>query len=647
MSALPQTAPLPIATSSQSIPFGPLGFITYRRSYSRKLDENNPESPYEEFPQTIDRVLEAARTQLFVGFTDEEEAEARRLFLDLKCSVAGRFLWQLGTKTVERLGLLSLQNCAAIVIDEPVKPFLWLFDALMLGCGVGVNVQKENVYKLPKVKDDVTVTRMDTNDADFIVPDSREGWIELLRRTLEAYFVDGKSFSYSTICVRGKGAPIKKFGGVASGPEELCAGIEAIGGVLANRGGKNLRPVDAMDIADLIGQIVVSGNVRRAAIIIVGDPDDLQYLNAKRWDLGAIPNWRAMSNNSVVCNDFKYLPDQFWKGYTGNGEPYGLINMKLARSTGRLGDTQYKDRDIIGVNPCAEQFLENGETCCLAEIFLPRIESYDELLSAVKTVYRINKHALALKCHQKITEKVVHKNMRMGIGVTGYLQATEEQKAWLPDAYKALRAYDESYSKAHGFPKSIKLTTVKPSGSLSLLPHVTPGVHPGFARFFIRRIRIAANSPLIELCKKNGYPVEYQRNNDGTPDLNTQIVSFPCSFPEHTVLAKDMTAVQQLEYVKRLQTDWSDNAVSCTVYYRPEELPAIKEWLTANYNASIKSVSFLLHSEHGFDQAPYEEISEEDFKSLSKKVKPIRSGQFDGDAAESADECVSGACPIR
>jgi ribonucleotide reductase alpha subunit len=625
-------------------PWGPIGYITYKRTYSRRLKENDPNSDTEEFNQTVERVIKACRTQLKVGFTAEEEKRLEEIFLTLKGSVAGRFWWQLGTKTVDRLGLMSLQNCAGVVVDS-IKAFTWTMDALMLGSGVGYNIQREHVYQLPKVKK-AKVVRQDTNDADFIVPDSREGWIKLLEKALEAHFETGKGFTYSTICVRGKGAPIKGFGGLSSGPEELCWGIDNISNVLNGRAGKKIRPIDALDIMNIIGFVVVSGNVRRSAQLAVGDMDDLQFLNAKNWEDGAIPNWRAMSNNSVACNDIALLPDQFWNGYNGKGEAYGLINLKLSQEIGRLGETEYSDKSVMIFNPCSEQSLANYETCCLAEIFLPNIYSKEELFEVQKYLYRINKHSLALDCHAEETEEIVHKHMRMGIGVTGYLQATEEQRSWLKDAYLELRKFDKEYSAKHGWPTSIKLTTCKPSGTLSLLPNVTPGVHPAYSRYYLRRIRIASNNPLVETCRQHGFDIEYQRNFDGTDDKNTVIVSFPVSVPEGTIVASDLTAMQQMEYVKRLQSEWSDNAVSCTVYYKPEELPEIKKWLRKNYNKGVKTMSFLLHKDHGFAQAPYEEITKEQYEEYSSRTKPITSGEVVEDGIESM-ECSSGICPIK
>ena len=623
------------------IPWGEVGYATYKRTYSRPIKDRT-----EEWEETVDRVIEACNKQLKCEFNEHDQADIKRMMMQLKGTVAGRFLWQLGTKTVDRLGLPSLQNCAFVVVDDPIRPFTWAFEMLMLGSGVGYNIQREHVYQLPKVKKKVKVQHVNDHGADFIVPDSREGWTDLLKRVLEASFFTGQGFSYDTSLVRPAGSPIKGFGGTASGPNDLIWVMQEINRILNERSGQRLRPIDCLDIMNIIGKIVVAGNVRRSAQIAIGDHDDIEYLRAKRWDLGNIPNWRAMSNNSVACDDISLLPEEFWEGYKGNGEPYGLINLTASRRMGRTGETNYPDPNVMGYNPCAEQSLAPFETCCLAEIYLPNIETERELKDVATLLYRINKHSLAIKCAVPETEDIVHKNMRMGIGVTGYLQATEEQRSWLPAVYNHLRAYDQEYSRICGFPTSIKLTTVKPSGTLSLLAGVTPGAHPGYSQYYIRRIRMAADSELVKVCRDNGYHVEYVRNFDGTEDHSTVVVSFPCSFPENTTFADDMTAVDQLEVIKRLQAEWSDNSVSVTIYYRKSELDEIKAWLAENY-VNVKSVSFLLHNEHGFDQAPMEEITQEKWLEMSKSVTPITSLEhLNMDDIEIAD-CETGACPVR
>lgn len=632
-------------------PWGMLGYITYKRTYARIKDEANDDNmETEEFRDSVLRILDASQKQLNVNFSNDELKMAYKYLMSLKCSVAGRFLWQLGTETVNKIGTMSLQNCAFVNIDEPIKPFTWIFDVLMLGTGVGFNIQKHNVNKLPKLLDvDINIVRKDTKDADFIVPDSREGWVSLLEKMFEAYFYKGKSFSYSTILIRTAGSKIKGFGGTASGPEDLVKGLKNIQMVLKKRKGQQLTSVDCLDIINIIATIVVAGNVRRSALVSLGDYDDIEYLKAKNWGSGNIPNWRCMSNNSVVCENTDDLPAEFWEGYMGTSEPYGLVNLKLSQEIGRIKDgNEYPDPDVKGYNPCCEISLNNYETCCLSEIYLSNVESYEELKEIATIVYRICKHSLLLNCHHIDTQNIIHKNSRIGVGITGYMQSSEEQKSWLEPLYEYLREYDNEYSEKLNIPKSIKLTTVKPSGTLSLLAGVTSGCHPAIYQYFIRRIRIASTNPLIELCKSKGYKTEYQKNFDGTEDKNTMVVEFPCCYPEGSKLAKDMSAVDQLEVVKDLQYKWSDNSVSCTIYYRLHELDEIKFWLSKNFRYNVKTCSFLLHNDHGFIQAPFEEISKEEYEKLIKFVKPIKNGNIMlEESPDMSGECAGGVCPIR
>jgi len=1165
-------------------PFDSLGLFTFLRTYARRHKDDDPNSSVETWEECITRVVNSCNTQLNCNFTDEERQEFFDLLYNLKCSVAGRFLWQLGTRTVDKLGLMSLQNCAFTVIDEPVKPFTWIMNFLMLGAGCGYRISKEDVEKLPMVHG-VEIIRRDVKDSDFIVPDTRQGWVKLLGKVLKAHFYSGKGFTYSCHLLRSKGAPIKGFGGLASGPDELCKGIEQISVILNKKAGQKVNTVDCLDIANIIGRIVVSGNVRRclpigssvqtnkglvnieninvgdmvatmkgyrkvrnffyqgvqdlleiklmsgksfvctpnhkiavyensnfntyvwkmakdintntdfmikykevpmdkktkniyynnenvenykfpyfveidkvkeinfnqgnnytydleieeeheffsqgylchnSAQIALGDASDGDFMKAKRWDLGNIPNWRCYSNNSVICNDINEILDNedFWSGYQGNGEPYGLINLNLCRKTGRIGDLQYPDKSVEGVNPCvsgdtivfteegpkrvldiigkkikvyvdgqlhsttdrgffktgnkqlyklktnrgysvritgnheiltkngewtpveklkigdeirihnhnnqkiswkgdgtfeegyllgvfvgdgsfmrsenpsaticmwkskgfedptkctsykfiedtmmnmtenslfigwnpvkrngkevveyrisnnkltqlankfglyrgnktitekiemsssefhrgflsglfdtdgsvmgsssrngvsvrlnqsdliflekaqrmllrlgmdssiykrhdvsqsmmpdgkggeklytrkenyelvlskfnldifesrvgfmrdykreklqnlrsqyvhklrkqnfsskiqsieldnieevydctvpgvrafdaqgiyvsncSEQTLSRYETCCLADIFLPRVESYEQLLKSMKYLYRACKHSLALPCADSSeTENIVHNNFRMGIGVTGYLQATDEQRAWLKPAYEELRKFDEEYSKINNFPPSVKLCTTKPSGTLSLLGHCTPGVHPAFSQYMIRRIRVSSESKLVKLAEDHGYRTEYVKNFDGTLDYTTKVIEFPYSYPEGTILAENCTAIDQMEWVKKMQTDYSDNAVSVTVYYKKEELPEIKEWLKKNYNDNVKAISFLLHSEHGFIQAPLEKITKEQYDELIKNTRPITDVSticYNSKVDENfigEGECAGGACPLK
>jgi len=632
--------------------FNGLGYIVYKRTYSRIKEDGTSE----EWWETVLRCINGAQS-IGAQYTEDE---AKRLFdyvFNLKCNFAGRMLWQLGTSTVERFGGNSLLNCWFVQMNHP-SSFCFLFENLMLGGGVGFSIRREDVHELPKVKKNVTVTHKATKDADFIVPDSREGWIELLRKVLDAYYVTGKSFSYSTILVRGAGELINGFGGTASGPQILVEGMDKIADVFKFREGKKLRSLDVLDINNIIGSIVVAGNVRRSAEIALGDPDDHLFLRAKRWDLGGIPNHRAMSNNTIYADSYDHATEVVWDGYGGNGEAYGFFNLPLSQKYGRLKDgPMHKARSIYpaeednvaGTNPCGEISLASGECCDLAELYLNNITSKEELKDCAKLLYKTQKAILALPFLHDITNEVVHKNMRLGLGVTGVCQSLDKLE-WLDEAYLDLRAFDKEWSKVRGWPESIKLTTVKPSGTLSLLGGATPGGHPGYSMYHMRTVRMSSEDKLVEFCREAGYKVEYALNFDGTEKRDTVVVYFPARFEEGTLVAKDASAVKQLEMLKRLQSEWSDNAVSITVYYKKEELDEIRQWLRDNYDSNIKSVSFLLHADHGFKQAPYSEITEEEYNKVRRKIKPIAQliakSSISGDALEGI-ECAGGACPIR
>jgi ribonucleoside-triphosphate reductase len=637
--------------------FNGLGYIVYKRTYARLKEDGKTE----EWHETIRRCINGAQ-KIGANYTQEEAEQLFDLIFNLKCNFAGRMLWQLGTPTVDRFGANSLLNCWNVSMNS-VRSFLFLFENLMLGGGVGFSIRREDIHELPRIKKDVNIVHKNTKDADFIVPDSREGWIRLLERVLEAFFVKGKSFNYSTILIRGAGERIGGFGGIASGPQILIDGIEKINKIFRTREGKKLRSIDVLDICNIIGGIVVSGNVRRSAQIALGDPDDYLFLRAKNWSLGNIPNWRSMSNNTIYADDFSHISNEIWSnGYvldseTGfaKGEPYGFFNLPLSQKYGRLKDGPMKESNlyptdednVVGTNPCGEISLASYECCNLSELYLNNIESKEELVLCAKLLYKTQKAIAALPFIHEETNKIVHKNMRLGLGVTGICQSLNKVD-WLDVCYKELRKFDKEWSKERGWNRSIKLTTVKPSGTLSLLAGATPGVHPAYSKYYTRRIRMASNDPLVSYCRDLGYYTEYVINFDGSENHDTVVVEFPCETPDGALFADDMGVIKQLEMVKKLQEVWSDNAVSVTAYYNEEELPALKQWLSDNYENGIKSVSFLLRQKHGFKQAPYEEITKEVYENKKSKVKPIIVlNQNIGNEILEGIECEGGACPIK
>jgi ribonucleotide reductase alpha subunit len=636
--------------------FNGLGYIVYKRTYARLKEDGTTE----EWNETVERCINGAQ-KIGAQYTKEEAERIYDYVFNLKCNFAGRMLWQLGTSTVDRFGANSLLNCWATAMREP-KAFLFLFENLMLGGGVGYSIRREDVHELPKIKKSVTVIHEATKDADYIVPDKREGWVNLLSKVLDAFYVTGKSFSYSTILIRGYGEPIKGFGGKASGPQILIDGIDKITKIFQAREGKKLRSIDVLDICNIIGSIVVAGNVRRSAEIALGDPDDILYLRAKNWGSGNVPNWRAMSNNTIYADSYDHVLEEIWKnGYEinkdsgyANGEPYGFFNLPLSQKFGRIKDGPISqnllyptDTDNCEMtNPCAEISLSNYECCNLSELYLNNITSKEELIDCAKLLYKTQKAIASLPFIHEETNRIVHKNMRLGLGVTGVCQSLDKLD-WLDDCYVALRNFDKSWSKHRGWSESIKLTTIKPSGTLSLLGGATPGVHPAFSQYYMRTVRMSSSDALVQTCKDMGYHVEFLVNFDGTENRDTVVVYFPCKTPEGSILTKDMDVIKQLDMVKKLQTIWSDNAVSVTAYYKPEELESLKIWLKDNYEHNIKSVSFLLFKDHGFKQAPYQEIDETTYLAANAKVKPLTSITTNSSEMLDMAECAGGACPIR
>lgn len=620
-----------------------LAKIVYRRTYARH-QQDNYDMPLENWPQTVERVIRGNLALVSPNQLLPNEGEIlERLMLDRKAMPAGRGLWFSGAKAQKRIGGAGVNNCWFFSMDD-WKNFAIVQDMLMLGGGVGASVEEQFISKMPTVRDNVFVTLSES--ADFSVPDSREGWCELVNKVFEAFLVTGKSFTFSVENVRPAGLPIKGFGGVSSGPAPLVEMVRKISQICSNRAGYRLRSIDVADIICLIGEMVVAGNVRRSAIILLGDCNDKQYLTAKRWDLAPIPNHRAFANWSVVASKVEDLNELFWQTYE-NGEPYGIVNRENIQKYARMGEL--KPDSAIGVNPCAEATLESGESCNLWEQNLANISSPEEFSLAARMGLRYTKRVSTEFYEHEVSAKAIAKNRRVGLGITGCLSAPKLFNAEVLDrTYAAILDEDSKYSATLGIPESIRYTVVKPSGTLSKLMD-TPqscGIHPAYSRWLIQRIRFAANDPLIPVLRSAGHHIEYVERFDGTFDKNTVVVEFYIETPPETPCAdQDFDTWKQLDTLLMAQAKWSDQAVSVTVYYKREDIPEIKEWMSKNL-CNIKTISFLCREEHGFKQAPWESITEKQFLEKSKEIKPLDLSEINEGKLES-QECEGGVCPVK
>lgn len=612
-----------------------MGKIIYARTYARTL----PSGEKENWNDTLRRVR-SGLIEIGTPLSESELDLLQQYMYDFKTLVSGRALWQLGTPAVRRFGQASLNNCYIHPLDS-INTVCDMMSMLMLGGGTGYSVSHKFIGSFPTVIPEVEVTHV-AAAGHISVSDDREGWVELMRRTLSAFLYTGESFTYDTARVRKEGAALKTFGGTASGPEVLIEGISDICGVIKARAGMAMRSVDWLDVMNIIGRIVIAGSARRSAQLALGDANDKLFLAAKDW-AGGIPQWRGNSNNSIIANSFEDMGEEFWSSFE-DGEPLGAVNLDLINRVGRLGEARVDN--AVCVNPCGEA-AGNHSVCNLQNIYLPNVKSYEEFISISSIAYKIQKHIAGLYHPIPIIRKTNLEEYRLGQSVTGYVNATEEQRSWLSPGYEALRALDSKWSKKIGAPESIRLTAVQPNGTGGAMVGVSPGMHAEHDHFYMRRVRFLPSDPLVQECINKGYEVCDDIGIDGKPKPDSRVVTFPCRAPEGVKIKTDFGAIDMLEMQKTIQTDWVDQQVSATVTYKKEELPEIKEWFAQNYTDGVKAVSFLQHNEHGFPLAPYESCTEQQYHELVGNINQDYKMNLSGASSDPIDECVGGACPIR
>ena len=613
--------------TDKEVPWGPLGYVTFKRTYARRLNEFDPEvSGTEEWFQTCRRVIEGMFTiqkkHVISHGLPWNDARAQKTAKDafdrlfnLKWTPPGRGLWMMGTKFIEERTGAGLFNCAfRSTEDIDTKGgyiFEWIMDALMVGIGVGFDTQGAGRVTLKQPAD---------TEETWAIPDSREGWVNSVGMLINGYFF-GKAipkFDYSQI--RKRGAPIRGFGGTSSGPDPLIEVHKNLHGLFSSKIGEKLTSVDIVDIENYIGKCVVAGNVRRSAALALGEHDDHEYLTMKN-DGEKLYSHRWGSNNSFVAEvgmDYSWHAEQSQK----NGEP-GYIWLKNAQERGRMKDG-YRDDDINvkGFNPCVEQQLEDGELCCLVETFPAKHDTYEDYLKTLKVAYLYGKTVTLINTHWPETNAIMLKNRRIGLSQSGVVQAfnkhgKREILNWCDNAYSYVTDLDKNYSNWLCVPKSVRMTSVKPSGTVSLLNGSTPGIHFPEDEHYIRRIRFSDDSDLLPQLKEAGYYMEECKYSP-----NTTVVEFPVKEPFFQKGKRDASMWEQLEIAAAYQNYWADNSVSVTVTFKPEEGKQIKDALEM-YETRLKAVSFLKYEETGYEQAPYEPITADKYETMVKGITPI------------------------
>lgn len=634
---------------NKKVDWDAIGEFTYLRTYARWIE--NGKRRKEKWHECVRRIVEGCfdiqkkHCHLNkVPWNNVKSQNSAKIMFDLifkmKFLPPGRSLWMMGTEYVNKNGSMALMNCGYIstknILTDPVGPFTFLMNSSMLGVGIGLDTLGKNklVIKKPNYINEIAV-----------IPDSREGWVESLAILLSGFFLGTEIPKFDFSIIRPKGAPIKGFGGESSGCEPLMEMLRDIDLLLTSKIGNLLSSVDIVDICDMIGKCVVSGNVRRSALLALGDADDTDFLKMKDFNLHPkeCESHRWASNNSIkaiVGQDYNIIAELIAK----NGEP-GLVWMDTVRAYGRMKDPiNNLDYKADGVNPCGEQALESKENCNLCETFPSRHESYEEYKITLKYAYLYAKSVTLLPTQYEDTNAIMLRNRRIGMSQSGIIDAFAKHGRknildWCDKGYNYLKELDAIYSDWLCIPKSIKISSVKPSGTVSILAGVSPGIHYPHAEYYIRRVTVSSDSPLVNIMKTAGYNVI-----KSSTDKTAMLVEFPIHTKYFVKGKKEVTMFEQLLNAADYQKFWSDNQVSITVTFKKEEARDIANALSI-FDSKLKGVSMLPMKDHGYKHPPYEEITADQYEEIMSKIKipnysSLTSGEAVGEKYCDSDKCV-------
>ena len=649
--------------ASKKAPFGyrdaagnSVGEVTFLRTYSRL----KPDGTKETWVEVCERVINGmyslqkdhAKRQRLPWSDAKAASSAKEAFdrlFNLKWTPPGRGLWVMGTPLVnEQRNSAALQNCAFVSTGsmtkvDPAKPFAFLMEASMLGVGVGFDDKgADKEFTIYEPKEDYT----------YEIPDTREGWVDSTALLINAYLKpDTKSPVFDYSLIRPAGVPIKTFGGTAAGHEPLEKLHGYLRGLFDGKAGTKLTRRQIADIGNMIGVCVVSGNVRRSAELLMGRLDDQDFLNLKNYDLNperSSHGW--MSNNSVevaVGQDLSPILD----GIIRNGEP-GVIWMDVSRKYGRLVDpANNKDWRIAGYNPCAEQSLESYECCTLVETYLNRHDNLEDFKRTLKFAYLYAKTVTLLPTHWQETNAIMQRNRRIGTSISGVANFADNNgwsvlRTWMDEGYNVIKNYDNTYSEWLGIRESIKMTTVKPSGTVSILAGESPGVHwASGGKFFNRAIRFSNSDPMLPLFRMANYRVEPASESPET----TSVVFFPVKTDAKRA-EKEVSVYEKVALAATAQKYWSDNSVSVTVTFDPEkESDSIGPALHM-HDGDLKTISFLPMGNFTYPQMPYTQITAEEYEEATMTLMPIDFvGVYAGMASDAIGEnyCSTDACEVK
>ena len=615
----------------------------HKSRYARYLPE---EQRRETWRETVERYLNFWMDKGLLS-----HKEANELFEDiynLEVMPSMRALMTAG-EALERDNVAGF-NCSYLPIDHP-KAFDEMMYVLMCGTGVGFSVERQYITKLPEVAEEFHET-----DTVIHVADSKIGWAKAYRELI-AMLYTGQIPKWDMSGVRPAGAPLRTFGGRASGPEPLEDLFHFTVEVFSGAAGRKLSSIECHDLCCKIAQIVVVGGVRRSALISLSNLTDDRIRRCKTGQWWLDNPQRGLANNSACYTekpDFEAFLNEWKSLYESHSGERGVFSrvasQRQAEKNGRR-DATYD----FGTNPCSEIILRPYQFCNLSEVVIRSTDSLDSLRRKVRAATILGTLQATLtdfRYLRKIWKDNTQEEALLGVSLTGIMdhpvmsgrKKREELQYWLEELKKEAIKTNRKWAENLGINVSAAITAVKPSGTVSQLVDSASGIHPRYAEQYIRRVRADARDPLCAVLEAAGVPVEADVTSP-----TTKVFSFPIKSPKNAVVATDMGAMEQLELWEMYQDYWCEHKPSMTCYYRDNEFLEVGQWLYNKFD-KVSGISFLPYSEHTYQQAPYEPIDLETYQQLAKGFPKEIDWNIDEatDMTEGAQQlaCVAGVCEI-
>lgn len=637
-----------LATQSKKYFRNSLGEFIYYRTYSRWLEQ---EGRRETWVETVDRYMDFMHENLGNKLTDEEYKEVHNGILNQESMPSMRLLQFAGKAA--RTTNVSAYNCSFIAPNK-LEDFAEIMYISMCGTGVGFSVESQNIQQLPIIK-----LQTEEKLRTFEIPDSKEGWCDALTMGLKAWY-EGKDIDFDFSKLRPAGARLNTMGGRSSGPEPLRSLLEFSRKKILQKQGKRLSNLDVHDIICKIGEIVVSGGVRRSALISLSDLDDEEMRKAKEGKFYLFEPQRSMSNNSAAYNRkptaTEFMEEWLALAESGSGER-GIFNRAGLKH--QLPSRRWKTFGphwaSCGTNPCAEIILRSKQFCNLTEVVCRADDTEETLLRKVRIATILGTYQSILTNFPYLSrewKKNCEEERLLGVSLTGQW---DSKAARNPKILNKLRdesiRVNEEFAKKFSINPSTCITCVKPSGNLSQLVDSSSGMHPRHSPFYIRRIRIAATDPLFHMLRDQKFP-HHPEVGQEPETATTFVLEFPTKAPEGAIYKNSLSALDQLKHWKIVKDNYTEHNPSVTVSVGDDEWLESANWLYTNWD-QLGGLSFLPRNDHAYALAPYEEITEKKYRELLSKMPEIDFSHIVGYEKEDTTEmkkelaCVGGLCDIE